>query len=324
MPSREAPAVYYYTPDHDVPSWGIGMLHNHVRFLKRHGIRAFVLHDRYPFRITWYEADVPRIYLDSGAFQPAPNDILVVPEVVARRKRLRRFRCRRVVFVQGSSIVTLGLGTEHTYPSLGYESAMAVMPHIKTILERHFSIAAECVPPCIAPYVFASRRQLENGRRKRRIVLFRKRGSDDYHTLARVLKDRLASASWELTEIRERSHREVANIFRTSAFHVNVNSQESLNATVAEAMAAGCVTVCYDAYGGLDYLKDGYNSYVMPNRHIFPLIDRILDLTGAYDDIQEELAEIRSNAFETACCYTEAATEQALLKFFRRLLRTAP
>jgi len=312
--------VFYYTPDHDVPSWGIGMLHNHVRLLRDNGIRAFVLHDRHPFRISWYQAPVPRIYLDSEKFDPNPADILVIPEVVASRKRLRRFRCRRVVFVQGSSLITLGLGLRHSYKSLGFESAIAVMPHVKAILDRYFSIDTACVPPCIAPYFYAGSRGFEKGPRKRRIVLFRKRGSDDYNTLARVLKDRLEPRGWELIEIRDRSHREVARIFRGAAFHVNVNSLESLNATVAEAMAAGCIPICYDAYGGLDYLADGVNAYVLPNRHIFPLIDRVLDLTSRYDSIQDELTRVRRNGFKTASSYTEAVTEKALLDYYRTLM----
>jgi hypothetical protein len=320
MRSRNVPRIYYYTPDHNVPSWGIGMLHNHVRLLRRNGMDAFVLHDRHPFRISWYRSRVPRIYLDTKGFRPEPRDILVVPEVVASRKRLQRFRCRRVVFVQGSSLITLGLAPDWTYESLGYESAIAVMPHVKEILERHFSIATVCVPPCIAPYFYVDREHLEDRPRKRTIVLFPKRGYDDYHTLARVLHDRLEPEGWDLVEIVGKSHRQVARLFRGAAFHVNVNSQESLNATVAEAMAAGCIPICYDAYGGLDYLAAGVNAYVLPNRHVFPLIDKVLDLTGRYDAIQNELASVRRQGIETAYTYTEEVTEKALLDCYRELL----
>jgi len=319
MPSPDAPRIYYYTPDHDVPSWGIGMLHNHVRLLRRNGFDAYVLHDRRPFRISWYRSRVPRVYLDTPGFRPQRHDVLVIPEVVAARKHLRRFRCRRVVFVQGSSLITLGLAPDAAYESLGFEFAIAVMPHVKAILDRYFSIPNACVPPCIAPYFFSDGACLTSRQRKRRIVLFPKRGSDDYHTLERVLRDRLPQG-WRLVEIVDRPHRQVARLFRESAFHVNVNSQESLNATVAEAMAAGCIPICYDAYGGLDYLVPGGNAYVLPNRHIFPLIDRVLELVSRYGSLTRELDAVRGRGVETAQSYREAITEKALLECYRRLL----
>jgi glycosyltransferase involved in cell wall biosynthesis len=130
----------------------------------------------------------------------------------------------------------------------------------------------------------------------------------------------LEPRGWDLIEIVDRSHRQVARLFREAAFHVNVNSQESLNATVAEAMAAGCIPICYDAYGGLDYLIAGVNAYVVPNRHVFPLIDKVLDLTGRYDAMRDELAEVRRNGIETALAYTEKVTEKALLDCYRQLL----
>jgi hypothetical protein len=42
-------------------------------------------------------------------------------------------------------------------------------------------------------------------------------------------------------ELENKTHREVARVLRQAALHVNVNCQESFNATVPEAMAAGCI-----------------------------------------------------------------------------------
>ena len=113
------PRVFYYVPDNKQPSWGIGMLHTHVRLLVRNGVRATAIHDRFPFRPSWLETDAPIEYLDQGSFRPDADDILVVPEIVAARSWIREIRCRKFVFVQGSSIILAGLKGHATFGELG-------------------------------------------------------------------------------------------------------------------------------------------------------------------------------------------------------------
>lgn len=315
---RSSPRVFYYTPDHNEPSWGIGMLYTHVRLLRANGIDAAVLHDRYPFRPKWLKPDAPAAYLNRSSFRPRPDDILVVPEIVVARPQVREIRCRRIVFVQASSLIVAGLRGIATYQELGYEGAIAVMPHIQEILERHFQTKAALVPPCVAPYFFSDRKAV----RKRQIVLYPKRNCEDCNIVAELLRRRLNAFGWRLVELEGKTHVQVARVMRESAFHVNVNCQESFNATVPEAMAAGCIPICYEAFGGRDFLRDGVNAYVFPNHHIFPLLERALDLVGRYDCIQPRLNRMRRSALATAKRYTERRTERALLTCFGRLLKT--
>jgi len=69
--------IYYWAPDNDKPSWGIGLLYHHVRLLRQAGFEAWVLHRTPPFRISWMEADVPILYLEESAFALQPDDFLV-------------------------------------------------------------------------------------------------------------------------------------------------------------------------------------------------------------------------------------------------------
>jgi len=318
------PRVFYYAPDHNVPSWGIGMLYTHVRLLRSSGINAFILHDRCPFRPRWLKMNVPRFYLDRRSFQPRRHDILVVPEVVAtgrrRRKRsserLKKIPCRRIVFVQGSSLILAGLGKASTFRELGYESAMAVMPHVQAILDRHFCTPSAVVPPCVAQYFFADGLK----KRKRQIVLCPKMNCEDYPIVAKFLRLRLPKFGWRLVEVEGKPHQQVARIMQESAFHVSVNCQESFNATVPEAMAAGCIPICYEAFGGSEFLEDGRNAYVFLNHHIFPLLERIMDLVSNYDRRQSQLNKIRLAGRATAARFTEERTKQALLRYFGLLL----
>jgi glycosyltransferase involved in cell wall biosynthesis len=292
------------------------MLYTHVRLLVENGFDARALHRESSFRLTWFDAEVPREALDDPDFRPSADDLLVVPEVVVDRQVVRGLPCRRIVFVQGSSLIVRGLREHPGYSELGYERAIAVMPHVARILERHFDLPVAVIPPCIAPYFFAKRVETE---RETEIVLYPKPMSEDQANLEWLLKRGLARREkWRLVELRGLSHRQVAERMRRSAFHVNVNCQESFNATVPEAMAAGCIPICYDAYGGQDFLRDGVNAYVFPNHHLYPLVERAFELIDGWPS--RELSAMRARACETASGYAETHTARALVEFYGELV----
>ena len=128
-------------------------------------------------------------------------------------------------------------------------------------------------------------------------------------------------SSWKVLVLKEKTHRETADILRKSAFLANVNCREAFNTTVPEAMAAGCIPICYDAYGGRDFLENGINAYVFPNNHIYPLLEKLFELMDNYDSVQEELSRIRNNAFQTACRYREEHTEKVLTDFYTSIIK---
>jgi glycosyltransferase involved in cell wall biosynthesis len=247
----------------------------------------------------------------------------VVPEILAADSRVLALACRKTVFVQGSSLIVAGLGGRNTYPELGYEAAIAVMPHVQKIITRHFGLAAQVVPPYVAPYFFGE----TQSPRRRTIVLYPKVGGEDYPILTKMLQGYLSRPHngagrhrWQALELKGISHRDVARILHRSLFHVNINCQESFNATVPEAMAAGCIPICYEGFGGQDFLRNGKNAYVFPNHYIFPLLDRLFQLMEQYDRKEVELDRIRKAARETANRYTEDKMAVKLTGFFRSLL----
>jgi glycosyltransferase involved in cell wall biosynthesis len=305
--------ILYYTPDTNVPSWGVGMLYTHVRLLRANGIEAAILHQQPRFRPTWLDSDVPIVYVR----RRLECHLLVVPEVFAADPKILALARRRIVFVQAGSYIAPGLGEAPGYRELGYEGAIAAMPHIRAIVERHYGVAAPVVPPSIAPYFFADAEKLETRRRKRQVVLCPKPWCRDLPIVRQVLRHRLPALGWRFLELEGRPHREVARVFRESAFHVNVNCHESFNATVPESMAAGCVPICYEAFGGRDYLRPGRNAIVFPTHDAYPLIERTMELVESYDGAG--LARIRRAAYATALRYTEAQTEKALLRFYAKV-----
>jgi len=322
VPLRKTPTVFYIAPDYDKPSWGIGILYHHVDMLRAGGFDALIVHNKAPFRLEWLDMDVPIRYLDQG-IRPRKRDIIVVPEISAGRHGLLKMRCRHFVFVQGSYLMLAKLDAFSRYDTLGYERAMTIMPHIQRIIEKHYGLPAAIIPPFVAPYFFIAPGDLHHQSRRRQIVIYPKPGSqDDHDILGKLLKHHLESLpGWELVELSGYSHRETAALLQESSFFVSLNTREAFNTSVPEAMAAGCIPICYEAFGGQDYLRDGENACVFPNNYIYPLIEKLLELIDQYDTIQDDLIRMRENAFETASHYTQGNTREALLAFFEAAIR---
>jgi hypothetical protein len=312
--------IYYLIADHPEPSWGTGMLYEHVRLLRELGYDASVLHHQAPYRPGWRELEVPVRYLDQPGFAATAEDLVVVPEVLAGSEAVQRHPWRRVVFVQGSFLVVRGMGGAIDYAALGYEAAMAVLPHVARVVERHFGLTPQVVPPFIAPHFFLSPRPRRH--RQPRILLAVKEG----YRLAGVPDEEIASAlltreiarrpGWSLVRLEGFTHREVAELMQTSLFLVNVNSLEAFNTTVPEAMAAGCIPICYEAVGGRDFLRDGENGVVFPNHDVYQLVERVCDLVDRCAEQEAFLARLRAGGESTAAAFRPEATAAALGRFF--------
>ena len=316
------PSIYYLTPDSGVPSWGIGLLYKHVEILRNAGVQASVLHHSSGFSIHWLESRVPIAYLDDPSLEIGPDDVLVVPEVLADEGSMIGGSCRRVVFVQGSYLILKPFDEAISYRDLGYDAAVAVLPHVKEVLERHFDIEATVVPPFIAPYFFLD--ELSGKRaRQRRILMFpkpgyREAGFLDYEIVRKLLQRAcLRNPPWEFMEVMGRPHQKVASLMQDSEFLVSVNCLEAFNTTVPEAMAAGCLPICYEGFGGQDFLAENVNAFVFQNNHVYGLVDTVEKLLEGFGRDTQRLAEMRTKAYQTAVRYREPDTKRELLAFFR-------
>src|SRR5260370_36840375 len=195
--------VFYYAPDTQTPSWGIGMLYTHVRLLRANGFSAFVLHERPRFRPKWLDTDAPRAYRASKTFKTLPEDVLVIPEIFAAEPDVQAMAGRRVVFVQASSFISPGLKNARDYRQLGYEMAIATMPHVRKVVEKHYGVSAPVVPPCLSPSFFLKRGQWDRAR-KRQVVLIAKAWCRGLSIVRQMLRDAARDLGCRLVEVQNK------------------------------------------------------------------------------------------------------------------------
>jgi hypothetical protein len=321
-----AARIFYLTPDHAAPSWGVGLLYEHVRLLREAGFAAWVLHHRSGFRVPWLETDVPVVSLDQPGWAPTPEDLLVVPEVLAGEPTARRWPGRRGVFVQGSFLALNGQQAAFRYPQLGYDFGFAVLPHVAAVVERHFGLRCRVVPPFVAEYFFVAEEAIRQLPRQPLVLLTSK---DDYRRVgfpdANIFRQLMArhcvesAPGWRVEELTGLSHRQTSARLAEASFLVNLNSHEAFNTTVPEAMAAGCAVLCYEAVGGRDFLTDGGNALVFPNHHVYALVERLQEVMA--DGVAAPgLLALRLRARAEVTRFTVEATRRALSEAFAALL----
>lgn len=324
--------IYYFCPDYDVPSWGVGMLYYHVYFLNRNNIDACILHTKPAFKLSWLSLNVPIKYIQQNV-KPLADEIMVVPEFYAADKNLQQYRCRKIVFVQNAFILFERISPAQLN-ELGYEAAFYYMPHLKKLLDSYFSGPVYETPSFIADYFFKEKEKLME--RKKQIVIYPKTANRDYEIIYRFLHNDFKQLSrfkslfsstekrnnWKIIILKDLSHKEVAKVLKEAEFFICLNTHESFNASVPEAMAAGCINFTYDALGPADFLKNRKNAFVYNNNHVFALFDELRYYIDHFDEpkIIEDLNEIRLNAHETANCYTMEKAEETIINVFRNLL----
>lgn len=323
--------IFYLVPDNNTPSWGVGIIYHHVLALNEGGFEAFLVHEKKGFKPDWLSVNVPTLYWNVG-FSIQPDDILVVPEVMVNVKELKKLKCRKMLFVQASSFLFEMLPEDETHLSLGFESALGIMPHMLTIIEQFTGLKVYMVPPFVAEYFYKDEAQLHE--REKTILIFPKFHQQDFGIVRRLVHDKIETVNpsgitsvfkskWKLIVMKGKTHKQVAELMKEASFFIATNTFESFNASVVEAMAAGCISICYEGFGPRDYIRNGENAFVFLNNEAYQLVNKVYELIDSYEQQQFKLRTMRENGYKLAKSYNYQATKDQLIDLFKKNLLAA-
>jgi len=318
----------YFVTDNPKPSWGIGVIYHHVHELNKAGKNAFIMHQKKGFTINWLSLTTPVMYYSEEAGKLAASDTVIIPEVMMDLKGIEKIKCRKIIFIQNVFWLFVNMPAGETHKSLGFEKAMYIMPHILPVIKNRLELPGYLIPPFVADYFYKNIEELN--KREKLIVAYPKFSNLDYGILVRFIKETIkkvnsksvvgklfnSSNQWKLLELSDKTHTEVAAIMQKAAFFINLNTFEAFNTSVPEAMAAGCLNICYEAFGPADFLINEENAFVYPNNHIYPLVQKVIDLITYYDSLHERLTVMRMQARNTADKYTLKDMVSPLIQYF--------
>ena len=318
--SASSRRIFYLVPDNPVPSWGLGMIYHQVLFLRAAGYQAFLLHRSADFGLPWLDCKVPTVTLDAAPVFSA-EDVLIVPEIFPLHPRARAWKGPKLIHIQGGMPAGGAADTPSLdYASMGYQAAWIQLPHLRPLAENFGGLPATLIPPFIAPYFFLPKAAAQ---KKKQVVFYAKKRSPDYAAFKKiipaVLKRRAAGkdgGNWRLIELENYTHNAAAELMQESAVFVNLNYWEAFNSSVPEAMAAGCLTFCYEAVGGADFLKHKRNAFVFRTHHVYDLAEELALCLGRYGQDGRAFRQILKNARLTAAKFSAENTRKAVSGFF--------
>jgi hypothetical protein len=345
-------AVYYACTDRAAPAGGIKVLYRHVDLLVRNGIEAYVLHERPPFRCTWFPNRTPIRYWTSEAHAtPAPlrerlrrrlgssappparerlhltrppeieldrGEVLVLPEGFGPGLAEIAAGVPKVIFNQNA------YRTFHGYPlDLDRARAPYVHPDVRAVVaisednERYLRLAFPDAPIVRLHYSYdpVAFPFVRNGRRQ--VAYMPRKNAHDAAQVLLVLRLRGALDGWEVVAIDGMAEPEVSQVLRDSSVFLSFGHPEGCPLPPAEAMLAGAVVVGYHGMGGREYMRP---------EHAFPVDvgDIRAYVETAEDVLSREPAELDDTAAAAADfirkTYPPEREEAELLAFWADLL----
>jgi len=296
-------------------SGGIEVLYDHVRLLRRLGFDARLASYGAFRRCTWFEHDpaetpaLPR-FLD----ELTPDDCLVLPEICMWDRELAHVRCRLVVLVQNPDLMT-GPAGDPRYAAMLVPSG-PLLPWLRD--EKGYAGPLHLVPGFLDSrwqvYVPARARR-PSPRETRFLVIDR---PDKNHGEPELVRAELERLNRRVTYVSERMPRRAfVRLFHEHDVYLHLSYREGFPISFLEAFAAGCLVVGFDGRGGREFLRDGWNARLVPDRDWRAALQRAL-ASDALDDTGWRAYV--DNGRATAASYPEAQTSAALERAFGGIL----
>ncbi|MFK7740599.1 MAG: glycosyltransferase [Planctomycetota bacterium] len=291
-------------------SGGIQVIYEHVRILRGLGIDAR-LGAHGPFRrCTWFRNDpVSTPAIDDCLAKLTAQDVLVVPELCIGAPELADVPGRRIAFVQNTSLLTS--------PLAGYESVLVPSAAIEPTLRQasRYQGDVHVVPSFLhSEFLFPSRAFTQ--RRPRVLLIDRpNKHAGEPREVQSHLHDR-CRLDVEVTYVDQSLPRDAFTaLFRNHDFYLHLSHPEGLPISILEAFGAGCLVIGFAGIGGLEFMVDGDNCFIVADGNVPATIDA---LAHALRQPCETLNAMLYRARRTAATFDEARTTAALARAFGR------
>jgi hypothetical protein len=244
--------IYFIAPDYSMPSGGNRVLYRHVDILNSVGIRAFVVHYRPGFRLTWFANETPVTYIDSVRL--SHSDVVVVSEVdVGLVERLPP-ATRYVIFNQSGQLFLDQKieAVEKYYQSEKLAGVAVVSQRSSDMINFSFpQVSTTIIRLGLNEGLF----HVSSGARGRRIGYMPRRGGKDVEKIVAMLSSRGILRDWQMMPIGGVRHEEVADKLRETTIFLALTQHEGFGLPAAEAMACGNYVIGNHGYGGEEFFS---------------------------------------------------------------------
>ena len=138
--------IFYFCPDFSPPSGGTKRLYRHVHYLNNLGLKAFIVHLKKGFVLTWHGYQVPVLWLEDN-LSFGVDDILIFPEgMPSLMKQTQHLKSKRIAIALNWAYIYKTLPSGENYKDYGITEAITPSPVIKDFLEWSMDIDVMTYP----------------------------------------------------------------------------------------------------------------------------------------------------------------------------------
>lgn len=242
------------------PQGGVFIIYQHCEMLNRLGFQAQPVHVDGRFTVDWFKHGLTPLTEKAALAEIGESDIVICPEIIPAFAVPYQAR-RKVVFVQGWSLVDTALCGGRRYEDFGFTSALACSEYTC----RH--IAERSTFPCVrvrnsidlAVYTPSAMPPVPN-----RVMFLGRRNAADGHAAIAMLPPELRQTI-DLRVVDGVSRLEMAQLYREADIFLALGYPEGFAMPPLEAMASGCAVAGFTGRGADEFMIDGETALVAPD-----------------------------------------------------------
>lgn len=311
--------IYYFCPDFSPPSGGTKRLYRHVFHLNRHGFKAFIVHYKKGFKLTWHGFDVPVLWLEDN-LNFKDEEVLVFPESMpSLMKQTKDFNCKRLVIALNWAYIFNSLPGEDNWNDYGVSMAITPSLVIKDFIQNSMSVDVTLIDSYINGEKFTY-----NPAVKKNKIVYLTRKDKTGETLRLIFKRKDNSLdTWEWTPLTDMNEDEYAVHLREAKIFLATSLQEGIPTSILEAMSSGCVVVGFPGVGGNDYMVgdgDKQNCIAVENGNLPELAKNLRQVLSEWDKNNHIRELIIKNGIQTAGQFHDLDKEGNCLKEYFQAL----
>ncbi len=313
--------IYYLCPDMNTPSGGVKRLYNHVEILNHSGFKAYILHFKSSFQMTWFTSGAPVLYLDNNP-PFSQDDIIVFPEGLSNIiKKFQTLPFRKVVIALSHSYIFQNITTGENWKSYGVNTVITPSYIIKDFIKWSMEIDNIFI---IGTSIDHQLFKYEPQNKILKISYIIRKDTCSL-LLEKIIKSKYPGFDNIIFEkIDNLSISEYASVLKSSQIFLSTSPHEGINRSILEAMACGCICCGYHGIGAKDYIcENGENqNYVLAENMNYIELAKLLSDTINYIKRNDPIIErIRNNALTTASKFSNISESESIIKFWTQFVK---
>jgi hypothetical protein len=311
--------VYYYCPNLNHPSGGMGVLFKQAKILADNGYDVNLLYEGDGvFNPTWMEFSIehiPKVRINGlGSIRIDSNDLLVIPEGFGNLiDSTKNMKCKRTVLAQSWIYIYTSMPQPKSWKESGIERVISVSQGITEYIQKYMpGIKVSQYKQSISP-IFKS-----NLDKEFKVCYSSSRSNTQQmntQNLINIVKSsdkRLRNV--QFVELKGMSKQQFANELADCAFCLYTDEIAGFGTLPLEAMACNTHVVGFSNIGNKEYVRES-NGFWCQNGDYHTLTDNIIEELNRFLD-GYEYDGLCLHEINTSSHYNEPQEKERILSIF--------